>query len=160
MNLAKFLIFSLVAMGGVASASTSELAYPPVALNPLPAAVPIPPEAPVFSSARVMSLSMAQALLRSTEGPAWHVLQVHGPVCEKKATKKQCKEISLDCKAAKNFGAIHKAPVACSNVYSQVMVEITTVKAPQKDAEPTKAEVKPKTKAKQALITDEELPPK
>lgn len=74
---------------------------------------------------RALSLEQTQVLLKSTEGAAWHVLQVQAPKCEKGQAKKECKQKQAECKAADKFAHKFKLHAACSALYIQTTVLLT-----------------------------------
>lgn len=109
-----------------------------VTLSPLPGAAPIPADltatfvtskelsrSPVV--VREMSTREAAALLFSTEGSVWRVLQVKAPKCGKHADR-QCRRLNKECDSAKKFVKKNGGHAACSTLYVDTTVLLSNDK--------------------------------
>jgi hypothetical protein len=93
---------------------------------------------------RALSLVGANALLDSTEGPAWQVLAVQAGACEnpkakEKFARKNCQALKAECKKAGEFAREHDKYVVCSALYTQTTVLLTNDASPNKRAKVAKA---------------------
>lgn len=93
---------------------------------------------------RALSMSGANALLDSTEGPVWEVLAVQASACEnpkskEKIERKKCQALKADCKAAELFARGHGKHAVCSALYTQTTVLLTNDASPSKRAKAAKA---------------------
>lgn len=75
---------------------------------------------------RALSINGAKQLLASTEGKAWRVFAVQGPVCTSKKYK-YCKPVKKACAEAKRFAKKYHVHATCSKLYQQSTVLLTTV---------------------------------
>lgn len=105
---------------------------PEPVLEPAPPAVErLVPDTWARAELRPLSMEAAEALLKSTEGPAWRIVQVQAPAPTKKV--RHCKPVLQDCTAARKFAKKFRAEVSCSALYDQTTVLLTTAAVPQKD---------------------------
>jgi len=138
-----------IVLAGAAHAQT--LTLDPV-VNPLDPALErtIRDGASAFE-VRALSIPEANALLASTEGAAWQVLQVQAPACanpkaKEKSARKNCLELTADCKKADDFAGEHDKHAACSALYKQTTVLLTNDAAPNKRVKAAKAAPKKMSK--------------
>lgn len=101
---------------------------------------------------RSLSLAGADALLDSSEGPAWQVLAVEASACEnpkakEKSARKNCLELQAKCKKAGEFARAHDKHVTCSALYTQTTVLLTNDATASKRAKVAKAAPKKVTKS-------------
>lgn len=119
-----------------AGAQTQQPVPPMTPLDPALSSVPTTFAAP--ETLRELPPAAAAKLLASTEGPAWRVFQVHAPSCEKKPSSKNRKafrQIQQECKLARKFAKKYRAQIACSALYVQTRVWLTTVPEANKPSE-------------------------
>lgn len=96
----------------------------PAAANP--ALTHFEQESTAPGQTRALSLDGAKKLLASTEGKAWRVFAVQGPVCTSKKYK-YCKPFKKACTEAKRFAKKYHVHATCSKLYQQSTVLLTTV---------------------------------
>jgi hypothetical protein len=100
---------------------------------------------------RALTVAGANALLDSTEGPAWQVLAVQAGACEnpkakEKFARKNCQALKAECKKADEFAREHDKHVVCSALYTQTTVLLTNDATASKRAKVAKAAPKKVTK--------------
>ena len=147
--LSPLLIAAGVSLAGAAHAQT--IVLEPV-VNPLDPAL----ERTEFDGRskfeiRALPLAGANALLASTEGPAWQVLSVQAGACEnpkskEKSERKKCQALKADCKSAEAFARDYDKHAVCSALYTQTTVLLTNDASPSKRAKAAKAAPKKVTK--------------
>lgn len=116
--------------GARAESASESLSAPRLMAEP---AMPAPQ--PNQDEVQIRSLHPWQAkeLLQSTEGPNWRVFAVEAAACESPVApnrKGECKTIARECERAKRFANIYSAPIACSTLYQQTSILLTTAKSP------------------------------
>lgn len=113
---AAFGLFSLIAQ-----------AQPTVSVSPLPGAAvaPADPTAKFATTSRLAGAKVvviekdtkqAKDLLKSSEGPAWRVLQVKAPTCGTEKGR-ECRQLKAKCSAAEKFVKENGGHAACSELY-------------------------------------------
>lgn len=124
-------VCTLLLAGGLALPLSAAFALSPEpVLEPAPPAVErLLPDTRARAELRPLSLGDAEALLKSTEGPAWHIVQVHAPAPTKKV--RRCKPVLEDCTAARKFAKKFRAEVTCSALYDQTTVLLVTAAVPK-----------------------------
>jgi hypothetical protein len=133
--LTPLLLAACLALTGAAQAQTITLA--PV-VNPLdPALTRLEQDPSGKFEIRALSMGDAKALLTSTEGPAWQVLQVQAgacadPLAKEKDARKNCRYLKAECKKAGVFARQHAKHAACSALYTQTTVLLTNDAPPGK----------------------------
>lgn len=147
--LSPLLLAACVALAGAAHAQT-------IVLEPLnkpldPALERMSLDGKSKFEIRALSLAGANALLDSTEGPAWQVLAVQASACEnpkvkEKSARKNCQALKAECSKAADFAREHDKHVACSALYTQTTVLLTNDASPNKRAKVAKAAPKKVTK--------------
>ncbi|KVP96389.1 hypothetical protein WJ97_10895 [Burkholderia ubonensis] len=148
--LTPLLLAAGVALAGAAQAET--LTLEPI-VKPLdPALERVAQDSPSAFEVRSLSLPDAKALLASSEGATWQVLQVQGPVCENtktknKAAQKNCQVLKAECKKAEAFAREHAKHAACSTLYTQTTVLLTNDAPPNKSVKAAKAAQKKVSKS-------------
>lgn len=93
---------------------------------------------------RALTISGANALLDSTEGPAWQVLAVEASACDnpkarEKSARKNCQELKAECEKSDQFAREHGKHATCSALYTQTTVLLTNDASPDKRAKVAKA---------------------
>lgn len=140
--LSPLLMAAGVALAGAAHAQS--LTLEPV-VNPLdPALERVTSDGPSKFEIRALSIADAKALLASTEGPAWQVLQVQAPACDnpnakENVARKKCQALKAECKKADAYASEHDKHAACSALYEQTTVLLTNDASPSKHVKATKA---------------------
>lgn len=125
----------LILAGGLAAFLNTAFAQqqqpePVLELAP-PAVDRLLPDTWARAELRPLPLDEAEALLKSTEGPAWQIVQVQAPAPTKKV--RHCKPNLQDCTAARKFAKKFRAEVTCSALYDQTTVLLVTAAVPKKD---------------------------
>ena len=132
--LTPLLLAAGVALTGAAQAES--LSLEPI-VKPLdPALERVVQGSPSAFEVRSMSLSDARAMLDSSEGAVWQVLQVQGPACDNAKTKgkvsqKNCQSQKAECRKAEAFAREHGKHAACSALYTQTTVLLTNDAPPK-----------------------------
>lgn len=111
------------------TASVTQAAEPLVLDTPKaanPALIQFEQEHTAPGQTRALSIDRAKQLLASTEGKAWRVFAVQGPVCTSKKYK-HCKPVKKACTEAKRFAKKYRVHAVCSKLYRQSTVLLTTV---------------------------------
>ena len=101
---------------------------------------------------RSLTMAGANALLDSTEGPVWQVLDVQAGACEnpkakEKYARKNCQALKAECKKADAFAREHGKHATCSALYTQTTVLLTNDATASKRAKVAKTTSKKVTKS-------------
>lgn len=132
--LTPLLLAAGVALAGAVQAES--LSLEPI-VKPLdPALVRVAQASPSAFEIRSLSLLDARAMLDSSEGAVWQVLQVQGPACDNTKTKgkvaqKNCLALKAECRKAESFAREHGKHAACSALYTQTTVLLTNDAPPK-----------------------------
>ena len=148
--LTPLLLAASFALAGAAHAQV--LTLEPV-VKPLdPALERVAPAGKSKFEIRALSITGANALLDSTEGPAWQVLAVQAGACEnpkakEKSARKNCQALKAECAKAGAFAREHEKHVVCSALYTQTTVLLTNDATASQRARVAKAAPKKVTKS-------------
>lgn len=124
-----------VALAGAAHAEA--LVLKPI-VKPLdPALERTVSDAPSGFETRALSIPDASALLASPEGAVWRAIAVQAPACEsthtnKKAERKKCQAMKVECAKAAAFARSEAVHATCSALYTQTKVLLTNDAPPGK----------------------------
>lgn len=153
------LLVAGLALAGAAHAETLTLEPVDNPLDPAIERVTLDGRSPF--EVRSLSISAANDLLASTEGPAWRVLAVQAPACgtksKNKDAKKNCKALKAECGKATRYAKAYKKHAACSALYKQTAILLTndgsqTAKVVAEKSTRQVSKYKPKKKSTRKVV--------